>query len=142
METNNTKALSIFESKEVANSSVIQSAFKSMTPTDLQDFKLSILDALGTKEIAECPVNDIIGVALKANAMGLPISKELGLAYIIAFKGKATLIPAVKGIKALAFATGLISAFNEGCVFEGELQNYNKMTGSFDLSGEKNQIKL
>lgn len=139
--TNNT-SLSLFESNEVKNNPIIQSAFSTMSRSDLQDFKLSILDALGTKEIAECPLTDIIAIALKSNAMGLPISKELGLAYIIAYKGRATLVPAVKGIKALAMATGLIKVFNEGIVYEGELTNFNKMTGEFDLSGKRTSDKI
>lgn len=142
------KALvTFFDDKSVAENQKVQIALQSFSPEEMRNFKLSIIDIASDKTLAECDKGELCAVALKATAMGLPINKELGLAHIVAFResikdkyGKnvgykmtPSLIPAVRGIKALALDTGLVEAMNEGTVFEGELQNFNKMRGTFDI---------
>lgn len=144
----NNTALAIFEDNSVVSNPKIVSAFKAMDSQELRDFKLSVIDIMKSPELAELPPDEVILECLSAASMGLPISKDLGLAFIVPFwnnkkkRKEPVFMPSAKGLKALALSTGLITIFNEGPVYEGELQNYNKMTGTFDLSGERKSDKV
>lgn len=142
--------LQLFESKEIQSNPIIQSAFSTMKESDLTNLKLSVLDLMGNEGLTDIPVQELVTVALKATAMGLPISKELGLAYVLPFnkkiKGKngqkdtyiksAVLVPSVKSFRATALETGLVTVLNSGEVYDGEIQNRNRMTGMFDILEE------
>ena len=139
--------LQLFEAKEITTNPIIQSAMMAMTEKEQQNIKLSVLDLMANDNLKDVATEDLMLQAIKAAAIGLPISKELGLAYVLPFntKDKATntfkktaaLVISVKGIKARLLATGLVLALNSGEVYEGELNNVDRMTGNFDLTGER-----
>lgn len=103
-------------------------------------FITSLLEMVGSDPyLQKCSAVDIYKEALKAAGMGLPISKALGRAYIVAYwNGKEkkycpTLIPGYKGLIQLYKNGGFCKTINDGVYYEGELIEGNALTGEFTI---------
>ena len=84
-----------------------------------------------------CDPESVAMECIKAAALKLPISKALGFAYVVPFKGKPTFLVGYKGLIQLAMRTGQYRTINSDEVFEGELIKKDKLTGEIDMTGEK-----
>ncbi len=104
-------------------------------------FTTSLLDVIGEDNLlAECDPNLIVKEALKAAALDLAISKNLGFAYIIPYKERGKPVPqfqmGYKGYIQLAIRTGQYKHLNTGAVFEGETVVVDKIKGTLEITGE------
>ena len=106
-------------------------------------FAASVIELYGTdKLLQQCDPKAVWAEALKAVSLKLPIVKDLGLAYIIPYKGKATFQIGYKGLLQLAMRTGAYKYLNAGVVYEGEFVSADKLSGRVDLSGTKISDKI
>ena len=109
-------------------------------------FITSLLDLVGEdKNLAACDPNLIIKESLKAAALDLPISKQLGFAHIIPYKDKGVMTPhfqmGYKGALQLAIRSGQFRHLNAGAVYEGETVVDDRIRGTLEITGERTSDK-
>ena len=106
-------------------------------------FAASILDLYNSdKYLQQCDPKQVFGECLKAVSLKLPINKQLGFAYVVAFKGIPQFQIGYKGLIQLCMRTGQYKHINAGEVSEGEYKGFNKLTGELDISGERTSDKI
>ena len=116
----------------------VQGQLKAALSDNAPAFAASLIDLFTVDgELQNCDPKAVIMQAMKAAILRLSINKSLGYGYILAFKGKPEFIIGYKGLIQLAIRTNQYEILNAGPVYEGELKTVNKLTGEFDLSGEK-----
>lgn len=89
----------------------------------------------GDKNLAACNPADLMKCALNATALSLSLNKNLGHAYVIAYKGIPSFQIGYKGVIQLAIRTGAYKYINAVEVREGEISR-NKFTGEVKFLGE------
>jgi recombination protein RecT len=123
----------------VATKKVLEDALKENAGA----FSASILDLYNSdKYLANCNPKQVFGECLKAVSLKLPINKQLGFAYVIAYKGQPQFQIGYKGLIQLCMRTGQYKHINADVVYEGELKGFDKLTGELDLSGERKSDKV
>lgn len=106
-------------------------------------YAASILDLYNTdKYLQACDARQVFSECLKAVSLKLPISKQLGFAYVIAYKGVPSFQIGYKGLIQLAMRSGSYRYINADRVYEGEFKGRNKLTGELDISGEATSDKV
>lgn len=122
-------------------------------------FLTSILDIYSSDTyLQKCDPGKVIAECLKAATLRLPLNKQLGFAYVVPFdknskvsvEGKdvwskesiPTFIIGYKGLIQLAMRTGAYRTINADVVYEGELQEVDKLTGIISLSGKRTSDKV
>ena len=84
--------------------------------------------------LSKCDPKAVMMCAMHATGLNLPLNKNLGLAYVIAYKGKPSFQIGYKGYIQLALRSGHYKYINACEVREGEI-NFNKFSGSFQMVG-------
>jgi recombination protein RecT len=129
----------------------VKEQFENVLKENAGVFVASIIDLYNSdKYLQKCNPNQVIMEALKAAVLKLPINKSLGFSYIVPYNEKyqdsdgkwhKRQVPQMqigyKGYIQLAMRTGQYRIINADKVFEGEYRSKNKLTGEFDLNGEK-----
>lgn len=110
-------------------------------------FSASVIDLYNSDTyLQRCDPRQVFGECLKAVSLKLPISKQLGFAYVIPYKKNGVDIPqfqlGYKGMIQLCMRTGEYKYINADVVYEGEYQGADKLTGHVDLNGEKTSDKI
>lgn len=142
------KALAVKNFQAVMNNSYYQSLLQNTMKENKGAFTTSLMELFTSDpQLMQCDPNALMGEAVKAAGLRLPINKQLGQAYIVVFNNKdktsgkitptPTLIIGTKGYINLALRTNKYVNINKGTVYEGEFQGFDKVTGSLDISGEK-----
>ena len=91
--------------------------------------------------LANCDPATFVKCAMNATALNLPLNKNLGYAYIIAYNGVPQFQIGYKGLIQLAIRTGQYEYLNACEIKEGEILR-NKITGEIKFLGEKPQNKI
>lgn len=142
------KALAVKNFQSVMNNSYYQSLLQNTMKENKGAFTTSLMELFTSDpQLMQCDPNALMGEAVKAAGLRLPINKQLGQAYIVVFNNKdketgkiiptPTLIIGTKGYINLALRTNKYVNINKGTVYEGEFLGFDKVTGSLDISGEK-----
>lgn len=142
------KALAVKNFQAVMNNSYYQSLLQNTMKENKGAFTTSLMELFTSDpQLMQCDPNALMGEAVKAAGLRLPINKQLGQAYIVVFNNKdkasgkiiptPTLIIGTKGYINLALRTNKYVNINKGTVYEGEFMGFDKVTGSLDISGEK-----
>lgn len=142
------KALAVKNFQAVMNNSYYQSLLQNTMKENKGAFTTSLMELFTSDpQLMQCDPNALMGEAVKAAGLRLPINKQLGQAYIVVFNNKdketgkiiptPTLIIGTKGYINLALRTNKYINMNKGTVYEGEFMGFDKVTGSLDISGEK-----
>ncbi len=105
-------------------------------------FLASILDIYSDAYLQKCDPGKVIQECLKAATLKLPLNKSLGFAYVVPYKDVPTFIIGYKGLIQLAMRTGAYRTINADVVYEGELQQTDKLTGTIDLAGTRTGDKV
>lgn len=110
-------------------------------------FSASVIDLYNSDTyLQRCDPRQVFGECLKAVSLKLPISKQLGFAYVIPYKKNGVDVPqfqlGYKGMIQLCMRTGEYKYINADVVYEGEYQGADKLTGYVDLNGEKTSDKI
>ena len=131
----------ITKMKAIINSSSVQEQFKNALGKHSDLFVASLIDVY-RDGLQKYEPGAVIEEALKAAVLRLPISKNLGLAYIVPYKGKPTFQVGYKGLIQLAMRTGQVKTINAGPVYEGEFNRHDRLTGELDIYGERESDKV
>lgn len=75
----------------------------------------------------------ILGSAMVAATLDLPVIPTLGLAYIVPYKGQAQFQLGYKGLIELAERSGQFKNIIDEVVYEGQLVKKNKFTGEYEF---------
>jgi recombination protein RecT len=128
--------------KRMLEAPSVTEQFKNALAENSGPFIASVIDLFnGDTYLQGCEPKAVIMEALKAAVLKLPINKSLGFGYIVPYKSNNNLLPqfqiGYKGLIQLAMRTGQYRIINADVVYEGEFRSRNKLTGEFDLRGEK-----
>ena len=120
-----------------------------------REFISSVLELAGAEpKLQECEPNNLIQECLKAASLKLPISKQLGFAYIIPYNQSkqingqwkkvmtANFQPGYKGLLQLAIRSGQFKHLNADVIFKGEKAELDKVKGTFTITGEKKSDEI
>lgn len=91
--------------------------------------------------LAACQPKDLMMCALNATSLNLPLNKNLGFAYVIAYKGIPSFQIGYKGLIQMAIRTGAYQHLNACVIRDGEIER-NKITGEIKFNGEKPENKV
>ena len=120
--------------KKLIESDTIKNRFNEVLGANAPAFISSLLSIYnGDKKLQECNAWSILGAAGLAATLNLSITPTLGLAYIVPFKSKngyqATFQIGYKGLIQLLHRTGKCQKLHAGKVFEGQIRDFNPITG-------------
>lgn len=87
--------------------------------------------ASGSKQLRAANPMTVVGAAMVAATLQLPIVPTIGLAYIVPYKGQAQFQISYKGLIELAERSGQFRNIIDEVVYEGQLIKKNKFTGEY-----------
>lgn len=87
--------------------------------------------ANGNKELRKADPMTVVGAAMVAATLQLPVVPTIGLAYIVPYKGQAQFQIGYKGLIELAERSGQFKNIIDEVVYEGQLVKRNKFTGEY-----------
>lgn len=87
--------------------------------------------ANGSKELRKADPMTVVGAAMVAATLQLPIVPTIGLAYIVPYKGQAQFQIGYRGLIELAERSGQFKNIIDEVVYEGQLVRKNKFTGEY-----------
>ena len=87
--------------------------------------------ATGSPQLRGCNPTTILGAAMVAATLDLPIVPTLGMAYIVPYKGQCQFQIGYKGLIELAERSGVFRNIIDEAVYEGQLVRKNKFTGEY-----------
>lgn len=142
------KAVAVRNFQNVMNNSYYQELLQNTLKENKGSFTTSLMELFTSDpSLMQCDANALMGEAIKAAGLRLPINKQLGQAYILVFNNKdkktgksvptPTLVIGTKGYVNLALRTNKYENINKGTVYEGEFVSLDKITGKLDISGTK-----
>ena len=115
--------------------------FNEVCGKNTQSFMASLLTIYNDDEkLRKCDPVSILAAAKQAAILQLPIVKQFGFAHIIPYydsrnkKHVATFQVGYKGFLQLAMRTGVFRNINAGAIYEGQIKNYDYITGEFTLT--------
>lgn len=124
--------------KEVMAMPSVQAQFDNALKENSSLFVASLIDLYsGDQFLQKCEPKLVVMEALKAATLRLPINKQLGFAYIVAYGNRPTFQIGYRGLTQLAMRTGAYKNINADVVYEGEYKGKNRITGEIDISGER-----
>jgi len=142
--------------KGMVNSDKVQGRFLQSLQKHKDVFVASLIDLYqGDAQLQACKPEVVIAEALKAASLQLPINKQLGFGYIVVFNNSVkqsdgsyikvptpTFVIGYKGLIQLALRTGQYTCINADLVYDGEIRDTDKLTGTIDLKGERKSDKV
>lgn len=91
------------------------------------------------KALQECSPTSVISAAIMATTLKLPISSQLGYAFVVPYKGQAQFQIGWKGLVQLAIRSGLYETINTDVVRKNQLKDYDVLSGRFSLYPPNNE---
>lgn len=143
--------------KSVIRAESVQQQFQNALGKHKDEFVASLIELYtGDPQLQRCKPQAVVAEALRAATMRLALNKALGFAYIIVFNNSVkdpatgqwtkvptpTFVPGYKGYIQLAMRTGQYRTINADMVYEGELRNVDKLSGTIAFDGEKKSDKV
>lgn len=116
----------LFEMKSVAE------RFTPFT-TDYSQTKAIVLSLANDPQLKNCEPLTILGAALTAAQLGLPLTKQQGCAYILPYGKQAQFQIGYKGWIQIALATHQFSKLNACAVYKGQLKGFNPLTEEIEF---------
>lgn len=105
-------------------------------------FVSSVLDLIGSDgNLMQCDPNMVMKEALKSAALDLPVSKTLGFAYVVPYKGQPQFQIGYRGLIQLAIRTGQFKYLNADVIYEGEEIIQDRIRGTMEIKGKKTSDK-
>lgn len=132
--------------KKVLAMPSVQEEFKRAAGEKHNSFMAALIELATTNiNLQGCQPQDLVKCALKSAILDLPLTQDLGMAYIVPRKIKGQLKPqfqiGYKGLIQLAIRTGQFKTINAGVVYEGEKVIIDKISGEARIEGEPTSFK-
>ena len=106
-----------------------QEKFREVLKERAPTFLASVVSAVSTNNaLQKCDPKSVLGAAMIAATLNLPINPNIGYSYIIPYKGKGQFQIGYKGFIQLAMRTGEYKTMHVSEVYEDELESYNPLT--------------
>lgn len=96
----------------------------------------------GDSNLQKCNPMEVMREVMKAAALQLPINKNFGFAYVLPYGTKPQFQLGYKAYIQLAIRTGQYRIINADVVYEGEVTNYDKLSGMIELGGRPTSDKV
>jgi recombination protein RecT len=131
--------------KNLLNSDAIKRRFEEVLKQRAPQYMSSILNLVnGDPVIQNCEPMSIVASCMVAATLDLPVDKNLGYAWIVPYKEKATFQLGYKGYIQLALRTAQYKSMNVIEIHEGELADWNPLTEVLviDFSGKKSEAVI
>lgn len=126
--------------RDLLGSGNIKPRFQDMLGTKAAGFISSIISVVNSsQDLKDCDPMSVIAAAAIAASLDLPINPSLSFAHIVPYSGRAQFQMGWRGFVQLGMRTGQYKTMNISVVYDGELKNYNRITGEmeFNLAGKK-----
>lgn len=127
----------------------MQEMFKNALDKNADAFMASIIDVYSSDSyLINCDAKEVAMVALKAATLKLPINKELGFAYLVAYKDNNAnkFVPQMqigyKGYVQLAMRSGQYKNLNANIIYEGMEIEEDYLSGEIKIIGSKKSDKV
>lgn len=127
----------------------MQEMFKNALDKNADAFMASIIDVYSSDGyLINCDAKEVAMVALKAATLKLPINKELGFAYLVAYKDNNAnkFVPQMqigyKGYVQLAMRTGQYKNLNANIIYDGMEIEEDYLSGEIKITGSKKSDKI
>ena len=109
-------------------------------------FITSLSTAINENEkLANCSPQSVLNAALTAASMDLPINQNLGFAYLIPYKVQGKDVcqfqMGYKGFIQLAQRSGFYKTINASEVKEGEIANFDRLSGEIEFKWIESQVE-
>jgi len=115
---------------------IVKSKFAEILGKNAPAFISSVVTLSTTTKLQECEPRSILASPIAAASLNLQVTPTLGFAAIIPYGKQAQFQIMSKGLIQLALRTGQFRTINVTEIYEGEMQNENRLTGEFDFTGE------
>lgn len=126
--------------KQLMNSESVKKRFEEVLGKKAPQFMTSVINLVNSDtNLQKCDQMSVIGSAMVAATLDLPVDKNLGYAWIVPYGNRATFQLGYKGYIQLALRTGQYKSINVIEVYEGELQKWNRLTEEFEIDFDKKQ---
>lgn len=124
--------------KALLNSPAVKKRFEEVLNKRAPQYISSIVNLVNSDvNLMQCEPMSVISSCMVAATLDLPVDKNLGYAWIVPYKNKATFQLGYKGYIQLALRTGKYKAINVIEVHEGELIKWNPLTEELEIDFEK-----
>lgn len=132
-----TKETAITRISKYLEADIVKSRFKDILgDRSAPAYISSVMVAVKESEaLMACQPESIYVSALRAATLRLSVDPATGQAYMVPFKGRATLIVGYKGLYDMAIRTGKYRYINVGAIYEGQTVEENPITGFHTISG-------
>lgn len=126
--------------KSLMNTNTMRKKFEDVLKDKSDGFMASVLNLVSNDSyLSSAEPMTIVTSAMVAASLDLPVDKNLGYAWIIPYKGKAQFQLGYKGYIQLAQRSGQYKALNVIEVYEGELEEWNRLTEVFKFNSNGKQ---
>jgi recombination protein RecT len=123
--------------KTLVESEAYKRKFAEVLGKNAPSFVSSIVQLGQSWQLQDCQPHTVVGAAMIAASLGLPIHPSLGFAWIIPYKDIATFQIGYKGFVQLANRSGQYKRLNVTEVYDGELLKYDRVKGDCILDETK-----
>lgn len=97
----------------------------------------ALIAVASSDALKACEPQSIVASALRAASLRLSVDPSSGQAYLVPFKGKATLIVGYKGLHDMAVRTGRYRYIHVTPIYEGEIVVEDRISGFHRLEGAR-----
>lgn len=116
----------------------VLSSFKDVLGGQANAYIASVLIAIANNDALQaCTPSSVVKSAMRAATLRLTCDPSVGEAYLVPFKGQATLVIGYKGLRTMALRTGKYRYMNVSPIYEGEEIVEDRLTGMHSLSGNR-----
>lgn len=134
----NKPAPQTYSFKQMMNAPAVKGRFDEVMKDNAPQFMASLLNLYNMdKYLQKCDPNSVIGAAMVAASLDLPIDKNLGYAWIIPYGQRAQFQIGYKGYIQLALRTAQYKSINVIELCEGELVKWDKLTEEMKIDFDK-----
>lgn len=102
----------------------------------------ALLAVANNPKLMECTPQSIFSETLRAATLQLVVDPSIGHAYLVPYKGKASLVIGYRGLYHMAMRTGEYRYINVAKIFEGEFVTEDKISGEITPGGEPTSNKI
>lgn len=121
--------------KSLINREDVKKRFAEVLKDKAPQYISSIINLVNSdSKFINCEPMSIIASCMIAATLDLPIDKNLGYAWIIPYKNRASFQLGYKGYIQLALRSAQYKAINVINVYEGELVSWNPLTEELDIN--------
>lgn len=124
--------------KELVNSPQYQARFREVLGERAPQFAAALVQITNKSyQLRNCKPLSVIGAALTAAALDLPIDPNLGHAHLVPYKDECQLQIGYLGFVQLAYRTGVYRSINAIEIYEGTLLKWDRLSGDLIVDDSK-----